>query len=138
MTSTIGTSIESVMVPMSAPTPVMSKATTTKGAVYVLQGAGTGVVGGGKKGDAEYDDFSPTGTGALEGEGGVDFGIGVDEPDTKAHNPRLSKWGPIRNDHIYFMLYAGTGNTLSFTYYDTNYNDNGKMDTLTATIFAAP
>jgi hypothetical protein len=36
------------------------------------------------------------------------------------------------------MVYAGTGSTLSFTYYDTNYNDNGKMDTLTATIFAAP
>lgn len=137
-TSMIGNPIEAVMVPMAAPTPVMSKATTTKGAVYVLEGAGTGVVGGGKKGDAEYDDFSPTGTGALEGEGGVDFGIGVDEPNTKANDPRLRKWGPIRNDHIYFMLFAGTGSSVSFTYYDSAYGDNGKTDMLTATIFAAP
>jgi hypothetical protein len=137
-TSTIGAPLEAVMVPMAAPTPVSSKVMPQKGAVYVLEGAGTGVVGGGKKGDAEYDDFSPTGTGALEGEGGVDFGIGVDEPDIKANNPRLRKWGPIRNDHIYFMLYVGTGMTVSFTYYDSAYGDNGKTDMLTATIFAAP
>jgi len=137
-TSTIGAPLEAIMVPMAAPTPVMSKTMTQKGAIYVLEGAGTGVVGGGKKGDAEYDDFSPTGTGALEGEGGVDFGIGVDEPVLKANNPRLRKWGPIRNDHIYFMLFAGTGNTVSFTYYDSAYGDNGKTDMLTATIFAAP
>ena len=137
-TSMIGNPIESVKVPMIMPTPVSSMATTEKGAVYVLEGAGTGVVGGGKLGDAEYDDFSPTGTGALEGEGGVDFGIGVDEPNTKANYPRLRKWGPIRNDHIYFMLFAGTGSTVSFTYYDSVYTDNGKTDMLTATLFAAP
>jgi hypothetical protein len=137
-TSMIGNPIESVKVPMIMPIPVPSKATTEKGAVYVLKAEGTGVVGGGKLGDAEYDDFSPTGTGALEGEGGVDFGIGVDEPNTKANYPRLRKWGPIRNDHIYFMLFAGTGSTVSFTYYDSVYTDNGKTDALTATIFAAP
>jgi len=137
-TSMIGNPIESVKVPMIMPTPVSSMATTQMGAVYVLEGAGTGVVGGGKLGDAEYDDFSPTGTGALEGEGGVDFGIGVDEPNTKANYPRLRKWGPIRNDHIYFMLFAGTGSTVSFTYYDSVYTDNGKTDALTATLFAAP
>ena len=138
-TSMIGNPIESVKVPMIMPIPVPSQGTTEKGAIYVLKGEGTGVVGGGKLGDAEYDDFSPTGTGALDGEGGVDFGIGVDEPNIKANYPRLRKWGPIRSpDHIYFMLFAGTGSTVSFTYYDSVYTDNGKTDALTATVFAAP
>ena len=97
--------------------------------------------GGLKMGDADYMDWTADGTNKNEGEGGVDFGIGVDEPlvgKGVGPNPRLRWWGPWRADHIYYMLFVGTGKPISFTYHDTGYGDNSKTDALTVKVFAAP
>jgi hypothetical protein len=51
---------------------------------------------------------------------------------------RKNWWGPFRNDHIYYMLFAGTGQPISFLYYDSGYGDNSPTDTITLRIFPVP
>lgn len=117
------------------------------GEIYVLEAAGVGGVGGGglKVGDAEYMDFAADGSGRNEGEAGVDFGIGVDEPAVRldlpqgsAHPQRRLWWGPFRGDHVYYVLYAGTGKPVSFTYHDTGYGDNSRTAALVVRLYRAP
>jgi hypothetical protein len=138
----LGTALETVMVPVLKVTNT-TKLTTDKNGIYILQASGFGIVGGGgtHQGDAEYMDWTVDGAGKNEGEGGVDFGIGVDEPDVgkpSGHNPRLRWWGPWRKDHTYYMVFAGTGSPISFTYHDTGYGDNSKTDMLAVGVFLAP
>jgi hypothetical protein len=140
----IGEPLELVTVDGELKTSIqMSKLVPAEGSVYLLQCAGELQVGGpGNLGDAEFDDYRPDGTGWNEGEGGVDFGVGVDEPVIgMGHTPRKYKWGPYRKDHVYYMLYAGTGKPIVFNYHDTGgrtgrYNDNA--GSLPVKIFAVP
>jgi hypothetical protein len=123
---------------------VKSNLTGASGTVYLLQASGATLVGAGNlgMGDAEYDDWSATGAGANNNDGPCDFGIGVDETGHDASGacdgPRMRWWGPYRNDHIYYMLYTGTGNPLSLFYVDSNYGDNVANETYTINIFPTP
>lgn len=105
------------------------------GAVYLLQAQGETQVGTGvaDNGDAEFDDYRADGTGANEGETTFDYGICVDEACSAK---RARKWGPFRKDHNYFMLYAGNGAAIRFSYCDSNYADN--MGGLPVKIYATP
>jgi len=90
-------------------------------------------------GDAEYDDWAANGAGANNNDGPTDFGVGVDEATTNTGSgPRAHWWGPYRNDHIYYMLDTGTGNPISFLYFDSGYGDNTPTDTITVSVFPAP
>ena len=85
------------------------------GSVYLLQAAGSGKAGGANLGlgDADWMDWNADGVGKLDiGDNNVDYGIGVDESNT-AQTPRQRWWGPWRKDHIYYQLFAGTGNRFS-------------------------
>ena len=111
----IGEPLDTTMVPL-VKTKVMTKVTTEKDCIYLLQAAGAGTCGGAnlKMGDAEFMDWKADGAGKNEGEGGVDFGIGVDEPDVGkgvGHDPRLRWWGPWRLDH--HVLHAVHGHRQS-------------------------
>lgn len=108
-------------------------------AVYLIQASSAVRCGGGGAGmgDADYDDWNATGAGANNNDGACDFGVGVDETTT-CSGPRARWWGPYRNDHIYFILYTGTGNPISLLYYDSGYGDNTATDTITISVFPAP
>jgi hypothetical protein len=114
---------ETVMVPARAKVPVQSGLTGASGTTYLLQALGEVQVGGpGHMGDAEFHDYKPDGRGHNEGESGVDFGVGVDEPMIgvgKGNDPRQRKWGSFRIDHSYYMLYTGTGRRIVLDYHDT-------------------
>jgi hypothetical protein len=141
--------LEAVSVPVlevTHPTALVTEA----GAVYLLQASGAGKVGGGGLGlgDAEYMDWTADGSGKNEGEAGVDFGLGVDEPQVGARGAAASKgaayqarqrwWGPFRPDHVYYMLFLGTGRPITATYHDSGYGDNSRTDALTFKVFAVP
>ncbi len=120
---------------------VKSTQTGESGTIYLLQASGAAPVGAGNlgMGDAKYDDWSATGAGANSNDGACDFGIGVDETaadDCKGQ--RSTWWGPYRNDHIYYLLYTGTGSPISFYYFDSNYGDKSATDTYTIYIFPTP
>lgn len=127
--------------------PVLETKTSTtmapaKSSVYLLQCAGQGKVGGGGlgMGDAEYMDYRADGTGKEDiGDGNTDYGLGVDEADL-SKTPRKNWWGLWRQDHIYYMLYTGTGNPITFMYYDVKggYGDNSPTAKLSVSVFAAP
>jgi hypothetical protein len=118
-------------------------------------------------GDAEYMSFGsvndataayPLFNGYNDGEACADFGLGVDEL-TVSHCHmntmcihRKNWWGTVgiarnstttyssptyRNDHVYYMIYAGTGKPISFVYFDSGYGDNQPFDIL-ARIFPLP
>jgi hypothetical protein len=129
--------LETLQVPVEKIT-VKSTLTGDSSAIYLLQASGAGIAGGNGlgMGDAEYDDWSATG-GANNNDGKCDFGIGVDETDI-CQGPRMRWWGPYRNDHVYYMLYAGTGSPISFLYFDSAYGDNSAIDTMTINIFPTP
>lgn len=117
-----------------------SMMTTDKSIVYLLQAAGSGKVGGANlgQGDADWMDWNVDGQGKLDiGDNNVDYGLGVDESNT-AQSPRLRWWGPWRKDHTYYMLFAGTGNPIGFSYYDSGYGDNSATDKLTVQVFPVP
>jgi hypothetical protein len=126
----------------------------------------TGAAGLGD-GDAEYMDFGasddptapyPLFNGYNDGEACADFGIGVDEL-TVGHckvnatcNHRKNWWGTVgiaadantmytsptyRNDHVYYMLYPGTGKPISFVYFDSGYGDNKPFDVMVR-VFPVP
>jgi hypothetical protein len=144
----MGDPLETVNVPAREKIAVASKINVDAGAVYLLQAVGEVQVGGpGKMGDAEFHDYHADGTGANEGEGGVDFGVGVDEPfvavqaSGSGHVFRKFKWGPYRTDHAYAMLYSGTGKPISFNYHDTGGKSGAYLDnqgSLPVRIFRAP
>jgi hypothetical protein len=120
---------------------VKSTVTGKSGVIYLLQASGAALVGAANlgMGDAEYDDWSATGIGANSNDGPCDFGIGVDETAADdCAGQRSTWWGPYRNDHIYYLLYTGTGNPISFYYFDSNYGDNSATDTYTMNIFPTP
>jgi hypothetical protein len=143
--------VETVIVPVTK-TIVMSKTPAAMGSVYLLQAGGVGQVSRGMitptgphMGDAEYMDWPLDGSKFNDGECGAEFGIGVDEPQGPApctggvlYMHRKSWWGPYRNDHVYYMLVAGTGMPLSFLYYDSGYGDNSATDALSVIIFPVP
>ena len=119
---------------------VHSKVTTAQSTVYLLQVAGSGKVGGLNLGlgDADWMDWAANGNGKVDiGDGNVDYGLGVDEFNT-AVSPRLHWWGPWRQDHTYYLLFAGTGNPIGFMYYDIGYGDNSTTDMLALRILELP
>jgi len=131
--------IESLKAPVTNQT-VHSVLTTDKSTVYLLQASGSGKCGGNNLalGDADWMDWDVNGAGKEDiGDNNVDYGLGVDEANT-AQTPRLRWWGPWRKDHTYYMLFAGTGNSIAFYYYDSGYGDNSTTDKLTVEIFAVP
>jgi hypothetical protein len=140
----VGKELETVGVPFTK-TVVSGTTTTESGKLYLIQAAGTGKVSSGGTGDAEYMDYDVEGTRFNEGEGGADFGVGVDEIEVGlqprgpgGYKPRLRWWGTWRKDHTYYMLFAGTGKPIQFLYFDSGYGDNGPMDKITVKIFPAP
>jgi hypothetical protein len=143
----VGEPLEIVSVPLlnvTRPTQL----TTQAGAVYLLQTSGAGKVGGGGLGlgDAEYMDWGADGNGRNEGEASADFGLGVDEARDAVkdvghgsrYEPRARWWGRFRTDHVYYMLFLGTGRPIALNYHDSGYGDNSRTDALTFKIFAAP
>jgi hypothetical protein len=139
----VGDGLEKVMVPAREKVSVRSRLVGQHGVVYLLQAAGEVQVGGPRHmGDAEFHDYKADGRGYNEGEQGVDFGVGVDDPVIGlGHDPRARKWGPYRRDHTYYMLYAGTGQPITLNYHDTGgksgvFKDN--EGSLPVTIFLAP
>ncbi|HVZ87021.1 MAG TPA: hypothetical protein VHG72_08630 [Polyangia bacterium] len=137
----IGTKVlETVQVP-AVKTVIKSPQAGVSNTVYLLQASGGVRCGGGGLGlgDAEYDDWGATGAGANNDDGPCDFGVGVDEATTNTcAGLRAHWWGPYRNDHIYFMIYTGSGNPISFLYFDSGYGDNTATDTITVSVFPAP
>jgi hypothetical protein len=143
--------LDTIQVPLMK-TVVMSKIATDKNAIYLLQASGAGQVSRGviapaspHMGDANYMDWPLDGSKFNDGECGAEFGIGVDEPQGPApctggilYTHRKNWWGPFRNDHIYYMLFAGTGMPISFLYYDSGYGDNSPTETLTVQVFPVP
>jgi hypothetical protein len=113
---------------------------TSNSVVYLLRASGDGKVGGAGlgRGDAEYMDYKADGSGSEDiGDRNIDYGLGVDEADT-SKTPRQNWWGPWRQDHIYFMIFAGTGQPIHFHYYDSVYSDNSPTDRLTVSVFPVP
>jgi len=131
--------LETLPVSLLAET-VQTTLTTSSSVVYLLQCSGSGKVGGGGlgEGDADYMDYKADGSGKVDvGDGNVDYGLGVDETDIHK-TPRQNWWGPWRQDHTYFMLFAGTGQPIHFHYYDIGYGDNSPTYRLTVKIFPVP
>jgi len=119
---------------------VSTALTTSNSVIYLLQTSGAGHVGGGglAQGDAEYMDYRADGSGAVDvGDHHIDYGLGVDEADL-TKSPRKNWWGPFRQDHTYFMLFAGTGQPIRLHYYDAGYDDNSRTDRLAVKIFPVP
>jgi hypothetical protein len=136
--------------------------TTDASKLYLLQASGTSPAGGAGlgDGDAEYMDFGATDNGGNDGEGCTDFGLGVDEVRLANCNRanmmiphRKNWWGTVgvdgntttkarspsyRNDHIYYMLYLGTGKPISFVYLDGGYADNMPPGDVLVRIFPLP
>jgi hypothetical protein len=142
--ASLGKELETVGVPLTK-TVVSAMMPTETGKLYLLQASGEGKVSKGGLGDAEYMDYDVAGTRFNEGEGGADFGVGVDEIEVGlmprgpgGYKPRLRWWGMWRKDHTYYMLFAGTGKPIQFLYFDSGYGDNGPMDKITLKIFPAP
>jgi hypothetical protein len=141
--------------PTPTPTPMMldsfnapfttqivhSNMTTSASTVYLLKVSGEGKVGGNALalGDADYMDYAQNGNGKVDvGDGNVDYGLGVDELNTKV-SPRQHWWGAWRQDHTYFMLFAGTGSPIGFMYYDVgDYKDNSTTAMLPVQILKVP
>ena len=138
--SVLAAPLETVLANVNKPT-VHSTMTTTSSVVYLLQATGSGKVGGNNLGlgDADWMDYAADGTGKVDiGDQNVDYGLGVDESDPKI-TPRQHWWGPWRKDHSYYMLFAGTGNTIGFSYYDVgDYGDNSATDKITVHVFPVP
>jgi hypothetical protein len=144
----LGAPLETILVPARERVSVRSAIAPALGAVYLLQAVGEVQVGGvGHMGDAEFHDYHSDGSGYNEGEAGVDFGVGVDDPELGApgtgsgHVQRQRKWGQFRPDHTYYLLYAGTGGAIGLNYHDTGgrtgvFKDNDGF--LPVSIFAMP
>ncbi len=136
---TVGTLVDTVPVPVIRAS-VKSSVTTSAVTTYLLQSDGQAPCGSGGtgNGDADYMDYAADGTGKVDiGDANTDYGTGVDEPfvgNANSNTPRKRWWGQWRKDHIYYMLFAGTGNPIQFDYYDSNYGDNSTTVKLTVTV----
>jgi hypothetical protein len=125
----VGTLVDTVMALLTK-APVKSAMATKAGVVYLLQCQGQGPVGGAglAAGDADWMDYAANGNGKVDiGDANTDYGLGVDEPFVGAANtntPRKRWWGQWRQDHVYYMLFSGSGNPIEFDYYDVGYGDN--------------
>ncbi len=132
--------LETVMANVTKPT-VRSTMVTSASAVYLLQAVGSGKTGGNNLGlgDADWMDWDADGKGKVDiGDQNVDYGLGVDESDPTI-TPRRYWWGPWRKDHSYYLLFAGTGTTIGFSYYDVgDYSDNSKTDKIPVHVFPLP
>jgi len=131
--------LDSLNAPLTTQT-VHSNMTAAASTVYLLKVSGEGKVGGNALalGDADYMDYAQNGNGKVDvGDGNVDYGLGVDEFNTKM-TPRQHWWGPWRQDHTYFMLFAGTGKPIGFMYYDIGYADNSTTAMLPVQILQLP
>jgi len=160
---TCGEVLDTAYIPVAAPTVVTGKYTTDASKIYLLQASGTASVGaaGLGDGDAEYMDFGADANfnGFNDGEACADFGLGVDElmvSHCRNNNMcvhRKNWWGTVgvapntttmynsptyRNDHIYYMIYEGTGKPISFLYFDSGYGDNKPPYDVMARIFFMP
>ncbi len=138
-TPALPTALETLMTPLTQ-TTVKSTMSPASGGVYLLQAAGSGKVGGGNlaEGDADWMDYDANGGGKVDvGDANTDYGLGVDESNPKA-KPRPYWWGQWRKDHTYFLLYAGNGGPINFTYIDVGYGDNSTTYKLTVKIFPVP
>jgi hypothetical protein len=139
----VGTLVDTVTAPVTE-TPAMTTVVPTLGAVYLLQCDGEAKTGGNNlgMGDADWMDYAADGTGQEDiGDANTDYGLGVDEPfvgSANSNTPRKRWWGLWRADHIYYMLYTGTGNPIEFNYYDSGYGDNSTTVTLTVRVRALP
>ena len=134
------TQLDSFPVPFTR-TIAYSHLSPSKSTVYILSCAGQAKVGGAGlgEGDAEYCDYTATGSGVEDvGDASIDYGVGVDDTNVTSTIPRTTWWGPWRTDHTYYMLYAGTGKPTSFLYFDSNYGANSTTVTMTARLFSAP
>jgi hypothetical protein len=103
----------------------------------------------------------PTYNGYNDGEACADFGLGVDEfmPTHCGMNNvcvhRKWWWGTVgiapglitvggaftptyRNDHIYYMIYPGTGKPIGFGYFDSGYGDNKPPEAVLAMVYPLP
>jgi hypothetical protein len=133
--------LETVLANVNKPT-VHSTMMTTASVVYLLQATGQGKTGGNNlgMGDADWMDYDVNGNGKVDiGDQSVDYGLGVDEATPASTMPRKHWWGPWRKDHSYYMLFAGTGSTIGFTYYDVgDYGDNSATDKITVHVFPVP
>jgi hypothetical protein len=137
---TFSTQLDSLQAPLIR-TVVYSHISPSKPTIYLLCCAGQGPVGGAGLGygDAEYCDYTATGSGVEDvGDESIDYGIGVDDTNVTSTIPRSYWWGPWRLDHTYYMLYAGTGKPISFLYFDSNYGDNSTTIKLTVRLYGAP
>jgi hypothetical protein len=134
---TVGKLVDTVSVPV-VKVSVKSSVATSAGTTYLLQSVGQAPCGSGGtgNGDADYMDYAADGTGQVDiGDANTDYGLGVDEPfvgNANTNTPRKRWWGLWRKDHIYYMLFAGTGSQVQFDYYDSNYGDNSTTVKLTA------
>jgi hypothetical protein len=142
----LGNPLDTVNLPFTK-TMMATMMTPEKNKLYILQASGTGKVGGGGTalGDAEYMDWPADGSRYNEGEAGADFGVGIDESDVLGqkgpggYKARLRWWGPWRMDHIYYMVYTGTGMPIQMLYFDSGYGDNNNpTDKMVVKLFAAP
>jgi hypothetical protein len=137
---TLPAAIDSIKVPYIKQT-VHSAITGEKGKVYLMQASGSGKVGGANLGlgDAEWMDWAADGAGKVDiGDGNVDYGLAVDESDP-SKTPHRYWWGPWRKDHVYYLLYLGTGAPIGFTYYDVgDYGDNTRTDKMTVRVYPVP
>jgi hypothetical protein len=133
--------LETLLVPVLQQTE-QTTMTTSSNTIYLLRCAGDAKVGGGGvgRGDADYMDYKADGTGKVDvGDFNTDYGLGVDEADL-GKSPRQNWWGPWRQDHTYYQLFAGTGQPIHFYYYDVKggYGDNSPTDRLKVTVFPVP
>jgi len=138
--------IDSVQIPVTQ-TIVHTKVNLTKSAVYLLQCSGEATVGGaGGLGDADYMDYgtdaNPNPAGALDvGDNNTDYGVGVDDTiitHTTPATPHKYWWGPLRLDHLYYCLYAGTGNPITLLFFDVGYSDNSTTVKLKLKVYSVP
>lgn len=155
---TCGTALDTVDVSVLTAAIVPSTFTTDASKLYLLQASGTAPTGaaGLGDGDAEFMDFGDNVSvnGYNDGESCADFGLGVNETTvthchvntTNIH--RKWWWGTVgiapgttqtfsspfyRNDHIYYMIFPGTGKPLSYVYFDSGYGDNQNFDVMVRT-----
>jgi hypothetical protein len=158
-----GQPLDSIDVPVASPTAVAGTYLTDANKLYLLQASGTGPVGaaGLGDGDAEYMDFGAdvTVNGFNDGEACADFGLGVDElmvghcSNNNLCLHRKNWWGTVgidartttqfdspsyRNDHIYYLVYPGTGKPISFLYFDSGYGDNKPASDVLVRVFPMP
>jgi hypothetical protein len=150
---TCGSALDTTYISVLTPAMVQGKYVLDANKIYLLQASGTAPTGaaGLGDGDAEYMDFGANETvnGYNDGEACADFGLGVDElmPMHCSTNSmcihRKNWWATVgiagnrgqysptyRNDHVYYMVYPGTGKPVTYVYFDSGYGDNKDYDVL--------